>query len=65
MYSAMRVGVYVCHCGRNIAGTVDVTGVTEFARNMPHVVIARDYRYVCSEPGQKMIRDDIIKYQTR
>jgi heterodisulfide reductase subunit A len=59
----MRIGVFVCHCGRNIAGTVNVTGVAEFARNIDHVVIARDYRYFCSDPGQKIIRDDIIQYK--
>ncbi|MFH1648095.1 MAG: CoB--CoM heterodisulfide reductase iron-sulfur subunit A family protein [Chloroflexota bacterium] len=58
----MRTGVYVCHCGRNIAGTVDVAGVAEFAKSLPGVAIARDYRYVCSDPGQELIRDDIEDY---
>jgi heterodisulfide reductase subunit A len=39
-----KVGVYVCHCGINIAGTVDVEAVTEFARQLPNVVVARDYQ---------------------
>jgi heterodisulfide reductase subunit A2 len=59
----MRIGVYVCHCGRNIAGTVNVAEVAEFAGKMPDVVIARDYRYVCSDPGQELIRNDIEKLQ--
>jgi heterodisulfide reductase subunit A2 len=59
----MKIGVYVCHCGRNIAGTVDVAEVTQCSRSFPHVVVARDYRYICSDPGQKMIRDDIASYK--
>jgi len=54
-----RVGVYVCDCGTNIAATVDVTAVVEFASGLPGVVVAREYRYVCSEPGQQLIREDI------
>lgn len=54
-----RVGVYVCHCGTNIAGTVDVKAVAEYARTLGHVVIARDYSYMCSDPGQALIKQDI------
>jgi len=54
-----RVGVYICHCGSNIAGTVDCEKVTEFAQGLDNVVIARDYKYMCSEPGQNLIKDDI------
>ncbi len=54
-----QVGVYVCHCGINIAGTVDVEAVTEFARQLPNVVVARHYQYMCSDPGQALIRQDI------
>jgi heterodisulfide reductase subunit A len=54
-----KVGVYVCHCGINIAGTVDVEAVTEFARQLPNVVVARDYQYMCSDPGQALIKLDI------
>ena len=54
-----KIGVYVCHCGANIAGTVDVEQVTEFARDLPSVAIARDYKFVCSDPGQDMIKNDI------
>ncbi len=56
-----RIGVYVCHCGLNIAGTVDVKAVAEYARGLDSVVIARDYEFMCSEPGQAFIRDDINK----
>jgi heterodisulfide reductase subunit A len=59
MGSEPRIGVYVCHCGSNIAGTVDVKELTEFAQNLDSVVIARDYIFMCSEPGQEIIRKDI------
>ena len=54
-----RIGVYVCHCGTNIAPMVDVAEVAEFARSLPSVVVARDYKYMCSEPGQNLIKQDI------
>ena len=54
-----RIGVYICHCGANIAGTVDVEQVTEFAKGLPSVVITRDYKFMCSDPGQDLIRNDI------
>ncbi|HEC33515.1 MAG TPA: CoB--CoM heterodisulfide reductase iron-sulfur subunit A family protein [Chloroflexi bacterium] len=53
-----RIGVYICHCGTNIAATVDVEAVTEFARDLPGVVVARHYMYMCSEPGQALIKED-------
>jgi heterodisulfide reductase subunit A len=56
-----RVGVYVCHCGKNIAGMVDVEKVTQFASSLPNVVVARHYSYMCSDPGQALIADDVIK----
>jgi heterodisulfide reductase subunit A len=54
-----RIGVFVCHCGTNIAGTVDVERVVEEIRKFPDVVYAVDYKYMCSDPGQKLIRDHI------
>jgi len=54
-----RVGVYVCHCGTNIAGVVDVEELTRFAAALPHVIVARHYSYMCSDPGQALIADDI------
>jgi len=56
---ASRIGVYVCHCGINIAATVDSVEVAEYAGTLPHVVVARDYMYMCSDPGQEMIQQDI------
>lgn len=54
-----RIGVFVCHCGRNIAGTVDTEKVAQAVQSLPGVVQASDYKYMCSQPGQKMIRDAI------
>jgi len=59
MEDEVRIGVYVCHCGSNIAGTVDVKAVAEFAQGLPSVVVAKDYMYMCSDPGQNMIKEDI------
>ncbi len=59
MGSEPRIGVYICHCGSNIAGTVDVKEVAEFARGLESVVVARDYIFMCSDPGQEVIRKDI------
>jgi heterodisulfide reductase subunit A len=54
-----RVGFYVCHCGTNIGGTIDVKAVAEFAASLPGVVASREYKYICSEPGQQLIQQDI------
>ena len=61
-FSKLRTGVYVCHCGTNISATVDVVGVAEFARGLEGVVLARDYTYMCSDPGQDLIKKDIADY---
>jgi len=57
----MRVGVFICHCGNNIAGTVDVKKVAEETKRLPGVVYATDYMYTCSEPGQDEIKETIKK----
>jgi len=54
-----RIGVYICHCGLNIAGSVDVIEVAEAAAKFPNVVISKDYRYMCSDPGQDLLKKDI------
>ena len=54
-----RIGVYVCHCGTNIAGTVNVEEVAKYAGTLPHVVVSRHYPYTCSDPGQEIIKKDI------
>ncbi len=55
----MRIGVYICHCGINIAATVDVEKVRAFAQSLPRVAVARNYQYMCSDPGQDLIKNDI------
>lgn len=57
-----KIGVFVCHCGSNIAGTVDVEKVAAAARTIPGVVVACDYRYMCSEAGQETITKAIREY---
>jgi heterodisulfide reductase subunit A len=57
-----KIGVFVCWCGSNIAATVDVKAVAEAMKSEPNVVFATDYQYMCSEGGQKMIRDAIQEY---
>jgi heterodisulfide reductase subunit A len=61
MNNKPKIGVYVCHCGVNIAKTVDVHELTEFATQLPYVKIARNYTYMCSDPGQMLIKEDIRK----
>ena len=54
-----KIGVYVCHCGANIASAVYGAGGTESASNLPVVGAARDYKFMCSDPGQDLIKNDI------
>jgi heterodisulfide reductase subunit A len=56
---APRIGFYVCHCGTNIAGVVDVVALAEYAAKLPGVVVSREYKYMCSDPGQELIQQDI------
>jgi heterodisulfide reductase subunit A len=55
----MKIGVYVCECGVNIGATVDVEKVAEYAKILPNVAVARYYKYMCSDPGQELIKKDI------
>jgi heterodisulfide reductase subunit A len=54
-----KIGVYICHCGTNIAATVDCNELARFSNTLPGVKVARDYRYLCSDPGQDLIKKDI------
>ncbi|MGI6035506.1 MAG: NAD(P)-binding protein [Limnochordia bacterium] len=56
---APRIGVFVCHCGINIGGVVNVPEVRDYARTLPYVVYAEDNMYTCSEDTQKRIKDKI------
>ncbi|MBR5446757.1 MAG: CoB--CoM heterodisulfide reductase iron-sulfur subunit A family protein, partial [Clostridia bacterium] len=58
-----RIGVFVCWCGTNIAGTVDVKKVAEALANEPGVVFSADYQYMCSQAGQDMIKDAVKEHR--
>ena len=58
-----RIGVYICWCGTNIAKIVDVEAVARFASGLPNVVLAKSYKYMCSNPGQEMITQDIREHK--
>ncbi len=55
----MKTGVYICHCGSNIAGTVDCAEVARWAGGLDTVVVSRDYKFMCSSLGQELIEKDI------
>lgn len=55
----MRIGVYICHCGSNIAGNLDVESVRKFAQDLSDVVVSKDIRYACGDQGQDEIKEDI------
>jgi len=57
-----RIGFFVCHCGLNIAKTVRVSELVEFALTLPDVVVAEEYKFMCSTPGQELIKKDIKEY---
>ena len=55
-----KVGVYICHCGSNIAGVVDVEAVSKWAgEELENVVVSRDYKFMCSSLGQELVEEDI------
>ena len=55
----IKIGVYVCDCGINIAGVIDVPALTEYAKTLPNVALAKEYKFMCSSIGQEMIKEDI------
>jgi len=57
-----RVGVFICHCGLNIAGTVDIKQLSEYAKTIPDVVFVKENRYTCADPGQEEIRKAIKEH---
>jgi len=59
----IRIGFYVCHCGHNIAAMVDCPDVAKYVKGLPNVVLSRDYKYMCSDPGQELIQKDIREYK--
>lgn len=58
-----RIGVFICHCGTNIAGTVNIAEVVEAAKKMPMVTYVEDNKYTCSDPGQASIREAISEHR--
>ncbi|MBN1287688.1 MAG: CoB--CoM heterodisulfide reductase iron-sulfur subunit A family protein [Anaerolineae bacterium] len=63
MSGKSRIGVFVCHCGLNIASSVDVTAVVEALRDYPGVAYADEYKYMCSDPGQNLIKDAVSEHR--
>ncbi len=61
MSEESKVGVFVCNCGVNIAGTIDVKEVIEYSKTIPHVVEAKEYVFMCSAPGQDLIKESVKK----
>ncbi len=58
-----RVGVFMCHCGTNIAGSIDINALQEYSKTLPNVEFVDNYQYMCSTPGQKKIEDAIKEYK--
>jgi heterodisulfide reductase subunit A len=59
----LRIGVFICHCGLNIAGTLDIKELVEYTKNLPDVAYVKDNRYTCADPGQEEIRKGIKDYK--
>ena len=58
-----RIGLFVCHCGTNIAGVIDVTEVTEYASKLPYVLVAEENLFTCSQDTQVKIKENIREHQ--
>jgi heterodisulfide reductase subunit A len=58
----LRIGVYICHCGSNIGGVIDPKSVAEYVSSLPGVVLAKDNLYMCADPGQRLIQEDIKEH---
>ncbi len=54
-----KIGVFICHCGHNILGMVDVPAVVAYASRLPHVAVAHEFQFMCSDPGQELIKREI------
>ena len=59
----VRVGLYICHCGTNISKMVDVVYIAKKMAERPNVVVSKDYKFMCSEPGQELIINDIKEHK--
>lgn len=58
----MKTGIFICHCGHNIKGTVDIERLKEYFTGLDNVTSVEDYPFMCSEPGQALIKNNIEKY---
>ncbi len=58
-----KIGVFICHCGENIASKVDVNELSKYAETLDDVVVSKTYKYICSEAGATLIKDTIKKYK--
>jgi len=56
-----RIGVFLCHCGTNIAGVVDIPALAQYVRSLPGVSVVEEYKFMCSQPGQDLIKEQIKK----
>ena len=59
----LRIGVFICHCGLNITGVLDIKELVEYAKTLPDVVYVKDNRYTCADPGQEEIRKGIKEHR--
>jgi len=59
----LRIGVFICYCGLNIGGVIDVENVAAYARTLPNVVYVKTNRYTCADPGQEEIRKGIKEHK--
>ncbi|HEY5123811.1 MAG TPA: FAD-dependent oxidoreductase [Ignavibacteria bacterium] len=57
--SDARIGFFICHCGVNISSTVNVANVRDYVSELPNVVVSQDYKFMCSDPGQDLIKNAI------
>ncbi len=58
-----RIGVFICHCGLNIAGVLDIKELVEYSKALPDVVYVKDNRYTCADPGQEEIRKAVKEHK--
>ena len=54
-----KVGVYICHCGKNIADVIDMDEITEYSKHIPNVVLSKNFKFMCSNAGQDLIAQDL------
>ncbi len=63
MSEELRIGVFICHCGLNIAGVIDISALVEYTKTLPNIVYVKENRYTCADPGQEEIRKGIAEHK--